>query len=203
MKIKSESLTKATAYKLLTGVVVPRPIAWVSTISSAGQSNVAPFSCFTFVSADPPMIGFNCGLRNGALKDTAANIQATGQFVVNIVDESLLNPMHQSAADFPVDIDEMNVLGIPSEASDIVAPRRIASSPISLECVLDQAVNFGRSGSQFIVGEIKLFHIRDNLFKNGKIDTESLRPLARLAGPVYSTLGDIIRVDKAEFSASA
>lgn len=197
MKIYSEQLDKSAAYKLLTGVVVPRPIAWISTMSPSGQSNLAPFSCFTFVSADPPMIGFNCGLRNGAHKDTAANIHASGEFVVNIVDETLLDPMHRSAADFPADIDEMNVLGIQSDQSDVVAPRRVTASPISLECVLERVVEFGRSGAEFIVGEIKLFHIRDDLIRNGKIDTEGLRPLARLAGPVYAKLGQIIRLNKA------
>lgn len=194
MKIHADQLTKATAYRLLTGVVVPRPIAWVSTRSVEGRSNVAPFSCFTFVSADPPMIGFNCGLRNGQKKDTAANIHATGEFVVNVVDEPLLDPMHRSAADFPSDVDEMALLGLPIAESDLIAPLRVASSPISMECILDRAVMFGRSGSEFFVGEIKLFHIREGLFADGKVDSELLRPLARLAGPVYGKLGDIVRV---------
>ena len=196
MKIHADQLTKATAYRLLTGVVVPRPIAWVSTRSADGRSNVAPFSCFTFVSADPPMIGFNCGLRNGQKKDTAANIHATGEFVVNVVDEPLLDAMHRSAADFPSDVDEMALLELPCADSDLIAPLRVASSPISMECVLDRAVMFGRSGSEFFVGEIKLFHIRDELLADGKVDSELLRPLARLAGPVYGKLGEIVRVQR-------
>lgn len=196
MKIHADQLTKSTAYKLLTGVVVPRPIAWVSTRSAEGRSNVAPFSCFTFVSADPPMIGFNCGLRDGQRKDTAANIHATGEFVVNVVDEPLLDAMHRSAADFPSDVDEMELLELPSAESELITPLRVASSPISMECVLDRAVMFGRSGSEFFVGEIKLFHIREGLLQDGKVDSELLRPLARLAGPVYGKLGEIIRVQR-------
>jgi flavin reductase (DIM6/NTAB) family NADH-FMN oxidoreductase RutF len=194
MKVYSDQLNKLMAYRLLSGVVVPRPIAWVSTMSADGKSNVAPFSCFTFVSSDPPMVGFNCGLREGRRKDTAVNIHETRQFVVNIVDEQLLYPMHQSAADYPGDVDEMELLDLPSESSDLVAPRRIALSPVSMECVLDQAVQFGRSGSEFFVGEVKLFHIRDGLLQNGRIDSELLRPLARLAGPVYGKLGEIMRL---------
>jgi flavin reductase (DIM6/NTAB) family NADH-FMN oxidoreductase RutF len=198
MKIRSKELTKSAAYKLLTGVVVPRPIAWVSTMSKQGRSNLAPFSCFTFVSTDPPMIAFNCGLRDGRRKDTAVNILETSEFVVNIVDDSLLDPMHRSAADYPDDVDEIELLELPSVSSDLIAPRRIASSPISMECVLDQAVKFGRAGSEFFVGEIQMFHVRDGLFKDGKIDSEYLRPLARLAGPVYGKLGEIVRVQRSE-----
>lgn len=198
MKIRSEELNKSTAYKLLTGVVVPRPIAWVSTRSAAGRSNLAPFSCFTFVSADPPMIGFNCGLRDGVRKDTARNIVETRQFVVNIVDEPLLDQMHLSAADFPPDISEGEVLQVPFMASDLISPLRIASSPISLECDLDQIVSFGRSGSEFFVGEVKIFHVRDGLLTNGKIDTEALRPVARLGGPVYGKIGEVVRMQRAE-----
>jgi flavin reductase (DIM6/NTAB) family NADH-FMN oxidoreductase RutF len=197
VKIHSDTLSNAAAYKLLTGVVVPRPIAWISTISPSGLSNLAPFSCYTFVSSDPPMIGFNCGRKDGAPKDTAANIHATGQFVVNIVDETMLDPMHRSSAEFPADIDEMEVLGIANEPSDLVSPRRITASPISLECVLDRAITFGRAGAEFLVGEVRLFHIRDDLIRNGRVDTGHLRPLARLAGPVYARLGDIIRLDEA------
>jgi flavin reductase (DIM6/NTAB) family NADH-FMN oxidoreductase RutF len=116
--------------------------------------------------------------------------------VVNIVDETLLDPMHRSSAEFPADIDEMEVLGIANEPSDLVSPRRITASPISLECVLDRAITFGRSGAEFLVGEVRLFHIRDDLIRNGRVDTGHLRPLARLAGPVYARLGDIIRLDE-------
>jgi flavin reductase (DIM6/NTAB) family NADH-FMN oxidoreductase RutF len=197
MKIHAADLTKSSAYKLLTGVVVPRPIAWISTQSAAGQANLAPFSCFTFVSADPPMIGFNCGLRGGQRKDTARNIVETGEFVVNIVDEALLDQMHRSAADFPPDINEMEALDVPCMPSELISSPRVALAPISMECRLERIVSFGRSGSEFIVGEIKIFHIRDGLFADGKIDTEKLRPVARLAGPVYGKLGEVIRLQRA------
>jgi flavin reductase (DIM6/NTAB) family NADH-FMN oxidoreductase RutF len=196
MKILSENLNRASAYKLLTGVVVPRPIAWISTVSTGGASNLAPFSCFTFVSTDPPMIGFNCGLRDGQRKDTARNILETREFVVNVVDEPLLDQMHQSAADYPPDISEMELLRVPCVASDLVSPLRIASSPVSMECHLDQVVSFGISGSEFFVGEIKIFHIRDGLLSNGKVDSEELRPVARLGGPVYGKIGEVLRLQR-------
>lgn len=132
--------------------------------------------------------------RNGQKKDTAANIHATGEFVVNVVDEPLLDAMHRSAVDFPSDVDEMEWLELPGDESDLIAPLRVASSPISMECVLDRSVMFGRSGSEFILGEIKIFHICEELLADGKVDSERLRPLARLAGPVYGKLGKIVRV---------
>ncbi len=197
MKIAPETLNKASAYKLLTGVVVPRPIAWVSTVSPNGVANLAPFSCFTFVSADPPMVGFNSGLRNQQRKDTARNILATRQFVVNIASFDLLDAVHASAADYAEDESEIEHLGLATHPADVVAPPRLADCPISLECVLDSHVPFGRSGSEFIVGEIKLFHVDDRLIVDGKVDTEILQPLMRLAGPTYAGLGKVVRLQKA------
>lgn len=194
-KIFSSSLDGAGAYKLLTGVVVPRPIAWISTRSGAGITNIAPFSCFTFVSSDPPMVGFNCGLRHGARKDTARNIAETGEFVVNVVDDGLLEQVHQSSADYAADVSELDVLGLECAPCDTVAVPRVLACAINLECTLDQIVPFGRAGSEFFVGEIRLFHIRDGVMADGKVETAALRPLARLGGPVYGKLGEIIRVD--------
>ncbi|QRG08471.1 flavin reductase family protein [Xanthobacter dioxanivorans] len=195
-KIYARDLDNSSAYTLLTGVVVPRPIAWISTQSSVGKSNIAPFSCFTFVSSDPPMIGFNCGLRDGARKDTARNIAETGEFVVNIVDDGFLEKVHQSAADYSADVSELDVLELDRAPSDTIAVPRVISCPINLECTLDQIVKFGHSGSEFFVGEIKLFHVRDGLLADGKVDSESLRPLGRLAGPVYGKLGEVVRATK-------
>ena len=197
MKIHADSLDRKSAYKLLTGIVVPRPIAWVSTVSAAGLPNIAPFSCYTFVSSDPPMVGFNCGRRDGAHKDTARNIHASRDFVVNVVDEDSLAPMHASAADFPEHTSEFEALGLATEPSDQVTPPRLARSPVSMECVLANVTRYGRSGSEFIVGEVKLFHVRRDLLRDGKIDSDDLRPLGRLAGPVYGRIGEIIRLEKA------
>ncbi len=193
-KIFASDLDEPGAYKLLTGVVVPRPIAWISTQSRSGKSNIAPFSCFTFVSSDPPMIGFNCGLRDGVRKDTARNIFETGAFVVNIVDDSLIEKVHQSAADYTADISELEMLNLDCVPSDTIDVPRVMPCPINLECTLDQIIPFGRAGAEFIVGEIKVFHVRDGLIADGKVDSERLRPLGRLAGAVYGKLGEIVRI---------
>ncbi|MGQ9371701.1 flavin reductase family protein [Azospirillum sp. ST 5-10] len=191
-EIRPAELEGDAAYKLLCGVVVPRPIAWVSTRSAAGVSNLAPFSCFTFVSHRPPMLGVSIGRRPGGLKDTARNIHETGEFVVHIADETLLAPLHRSGAEYPPDVSEADRLGLALVPSRLVAPRRVAAAPVAMECRLHSVLDFGNN--QFFVGEIQLFLVRDGLAADGKIDTARLRPLARLAGPNYATLGEIIAV---------
>ncbi|TCT02197.1 flavin reductase like protein [Aquabacter spiritensis] len=140
------------------------------------------------------MIGVNCGLRDGSRKDTARNIAETGEFVVNIVDDGFLEKVHVSAADYSADVSELEVLNLDCAPSDSLAVPRILSCPINLECTLDRIIPFGRAGSEFFVGEVKLFHIRDGLLADGKVDSELLRPLGRLAGPVYGKLGEVIRM---------
>lgn len=197
-EIRPADLTGDAAYKLLCGVVVPRPIAWVSTRSAAGLSNLAPFSCFTFVSHRPPMLGVSIGRRPsgssggspGGFKDTARNIHETQEFVVHIGDETLLDPLHRTGAEFPPEVSEADLLGLELVPSRVVAPMRVALAPVAMECRLHKVVDFG--SNQFFVGEIQLFHIREGLAVDNKIDAGRLRPIARLGGPNYTTLGEII-----------
>ena len=191
MRILGADLDPPQAYRLLTGVVVPRPIAWVATRSAAGVLNVAPFSTFTYVSTKPPMVGFNVGRRTGRRKDTANNIFATGEFVVHVVDESLLEPMHESACEHPPEVSEPQLLGLESTPSDFISVPRLVAPRIALECRLHQAIPFGATGAEFLVGEVLAFHIRDDLITDGKIDSTALNPVCRLAGPRYATLGQV------------
>src|SRR3954469_5658382 len=112
MEILASELGGEAAYKLLCGVVVPRPIAWVSTRSAAGQLNLAPFSCFTFVSHRPPMVGVSIGRRPKGFKDTERNIHETGEFVVHMADETLIDPVHRSGAEYPSEVSEADLLGL-------------------------------------------------------------------------------------------
>lgn len=186
MIIDPQELDAEATYRLLTGIVVPRPIAWVTTVSSSGVVNLAPFSAFTMVSNRPPIIGINIGLRAGEWKDTSANIHAGGEFVVNIPSWEMRTAVHDSSKEFAPDVSEAEELGLELIASDLVRPPRLRVAPISLECVLDQFVSFGDAGSEFTTGRIVRFHIRDGLYENGKIDTRKLDPAARIAGPSYS-----------------
>lgn len=190
LEIRPADLQGDAAYKLLCGIVVPRPIAWISTRSVARVSNLAPFSCFTFVSHRPPMLGVSIGRRPDGFKDTARNIHETQEFVVHIGDETLLEPLHRSGAEFPPEVSEAEQLGLELAPSKLVAPLRVTRAPVAMECRLHKVADFGNN--QFFVGEIQLFHIREDLAVGNKVDSGRLRPLARLGGPNYSTLGEII-----------
>ena len=192
MEIDSRTLSPQQTYKLITGVVVPRPIAWVTTLGVGGHVNLAPFSAFTFVSTKPPMVGINVGRKAGVRKDTANNIHANAEFVVNIADETMIEHVHLSAIEHAPEVSEVAELGLAVVPSNAIRTPRLADAPVSLECRFHRAIEFGDTGAEFIVGEILVWHIRDGLCRDGKIDTRALRPIARIAGPRYAKLGEII-----------
>ena len=194
MKIKTETLETEALYKLLTGSVVPRPIAWVTTTSVDGVANAAPFSAFTFVSNRPAMLLINAGRVGGVQKDTARNIEATGCFTVNVVIEDLLAQMNASSAVYPPHVGEPQDLGIELAPGVLVASPRIVRSPISMECQLRQVLEFGVEGSQSLVGEVVMWHVADHLYENGKIDQMKLQPVGRIGGAVYSKMGELVRM---------
>ncbi|WBY00530.1 flavin reductase family protein [Ramlibacter tataouinensis] len=191
MRILGADLEPLQAYKLLTGVVVPRPIAWVTSRSPEGVLNLAPFSTFTYVSTKPPMVGFNVGRRAGHRKDTANNILANGEFVVHVVDETLLAAMHESSEEHPPEVSEAELLGLEWTASERISVPRLVSPRVAMECRLHQAIPFGDTGAEFLVGEVLVFHVQDRFIADGKIDSAALNPVCRLAGPRYATLGPV------------
>jgi flavin reductase (DIM6/NTAB) family NADH-FMN oxidoreductase RutF len=191
-ELDPKTLPAEQAYRLLTGVVVPRPVAWVTTLSAAGTVNLAPFSAFTFVSPKPPMLAISVGRKAGVYKDTARNILATEEFVVHIADQPLLEPLHQSSIEHPPEVSEVEALGLATHPSVHVKPPRLSAAPIAMECKLRHCIEFGETRSRLLVGEIVLFHFRDGLLNNGKIESKDLNPVCRLGGPRYATLGDIV-----------
>jgi len=203
MEIAAASLDADAAYRLLVGAVVPRPIAWITTVSSAGLVNAAPFSCYTFVCNDPPVLAINIGRREVELKDTARNIEASGEFVVNVVSEDLLDAMHASSAECDAELSEVEALKLGVSPSRAVRPPRLSLSPVSLECRLDRTLELGRQRNALVFGRIVHFHVTDALYANGKIDSESLRPVARLAGRKYARLSDIVTMPPAELMLGA
>lgn len=192
--IDAADLDAPAAYRLLTGVVVPRPIAWITSRDASGRVNLAPFSAFTLVANDPPMVGVNIGLRAGQRKDTSSNIEETGEYVINIPSWGSHELVHESSEPHESDVDEARLLGVETIPGDLVDVPRVRDVPVSLECRLDRIVSFGRAGAQFTVGEVVRFHIRDGLLHDGKIDTVALDPAARIAGPAYSRIGEVERL---------
>ncbi|CAG9179815.1 MULTISPECIES: flavin reductase family protein [Cupriavidus] len=192
MQIMAESLSPEATYRLMSGVVVPRPIAWITTVSDDGVVNLAPFSCFTFVSNKPPLIGVNIGRKAGVRKDTGANIHASGEYVINIGDATQLEAIHLSSVEHPPEVSETDVLGLATAPSRIIRTPRLADVPVSMECRLERIIEFGDTGAEFVVGEVLVFHLRDGLYRDGKVDTRELNPVCRIGGPNYASLGDIV-----------
>lgn len=180
------------AYKLVSGLVVPRPVAWISSQNEAGLVNVAPFSSFNYVAHSPAMLAVNIALQDdGTLKDTARNIRETGEFVVNITPTSALDAMNQSSAEYPANVSEAQVLDIPLMPSTQVKPPRVAVSPAQMECRLTQIVPLGTGINTLYIAEIVAFHVANTVYDGRHIDSVALDPVARLGGPFYASLGEI------------
>lgn len=174
--------------RVLTGVIVPRPIAFVSTISAGGLVNLAPYSFFNAVSYNPPTIVFSSSRHAGdKQKDTLANIEETGEFVVNIVVEGIAEAMNRTAAEYPAEANEFEIAGLTPVPSQIVRAPRVAESPVNMECRLNQVVPIGEGMHQhgLVIGEILLVHIRDDIIDGHRINHQRLQPVGRLAGNMY------------------
>jgi len=189
--VDATGLDTATAYRLICGAVVPRPVAWITTVDADGRVNAAPFSSYNYVAHSPPMVAVNIGSRAGVLKDTARNIRANGFFCVNVATEAVMETLHLSAADYPPEVSEPEALGIALLPGTCTPVPRIAASPVHMECRLDQAVTLGRGLNTLYIGEVLVFHLADTVYDGRQIDSVKLRPLARLGGPYYASLGEI------------
>ncbi len=180
-------------YKLMTGAIVPRPIAFVSTVSADGVFNLAPFSFFTGISANPPVICFCPMIRaDGTRKDTLRNIEEAREFVVNIVSEEIAERMNLCAPEYPPEVDEFQISGLTPVPSDLVRAPRVGESRVNMECRLLQIVDVSTRpmGGSLVLGEILRFHVDDALFDNYKIDPGKLRPIGRMGGPAYTRTTD-------------
>jgi flavin reductase (DIM6/NTAB) family NADH-FMN oxidoreductase RutF len=183
-----------SVYKLLIGAVVPRPIAFVSTINAEGAFNVAPFSFFTVASSNPPVLVFTVGNRTtpDPRKDTLRNITTAREFVVNVVSEEIGAKMNLCSGDYPPEVDEFEVSGLTPIPSDIVKPPRVAESHINMECRLLYTLSMSglANGGNLVLGEVVRFHIDDAYFSNYRIDPDKLRAIGRMAGSTYTRTTD-------------
>ncbi|THF87727.1 flavin reductase family protein [Deinococcus sp. KSM4-11] len=196
------TLPQGARYKLVTGIVVPRPIAWVSTLDSAGHVNLAPFSFFNVMGSDPPIVAFAPGDHaEGRPKDTARNIPPGADFTVNLVSRELADAMNATATDFPAHLGEPGVLGIALEAGVRVSTPRVALSPAALECREVQTIVIGRT--RILLGEVLGVTIRtEAVLDAGKqyLDTASLDLIGRMGGRGgYATTRDAFTIDRVSY----
>jgi flavin reductase (DIM6/NTAB) family NADH-FMN oxidoreductase RutF len=184
MELDLEEEFTDRAYPILASLVTPRPIAFVTTFSPDGKVNAAPFSFFNLLGAQPPILAFAPGDRdNGTPKDTALNVRATHEFVVNLVGENIAEAMNQCAASLPYGENELEHAGLHAVPSSLVKPPRIAESPASLECIEWGTLQIG--GNRVVIGLIKRLHLRDELFdvEKKRIHTDKLFLIGRMASP--------------------
>ena len=187
-------------YKLMIGLIVPRPIAFVSTISSEGIRNLAPFSFFNGVSSNPPALVISVTRNSdGSKKDTLRNIESTGEFVVNSVNEWLLGPMNQCSGQYPYGVDEMQKVGLTPLPSETVKPFRVKESAAHFECKVYKTLEVGdgtEGSSTLIVGVIERIHIHSLAYRDGKIVLEEFKPLSRMAGNAYARVEGVFNLPR-------
>ena len=192
LTVSTAGLDAPDAYRLLTGAVVPRPIAWITTLGPNGVSNAAPFSSYNFIAHSPPMVAVNIALRDGELKDTARNIRATGEFVINVVTADTLDLMHECGAEFGPEVSEPERLNIALLPGQFVGAPRIAASPVHMECRLARWIPLGQGINTLYIGEVLAFHLSTDVYDGRHIDSARLRPVARLGGPHYALIDNIV-----------
>ncbi|MBW3112877.1 flavin reductase family protein [Bacillus sp. MCCB 382] len=190
MDIKPETLEWQSAYKLMIGSILPRPIAFVSSLDKEGNANLAPYSFFTAICADPMLVCFSPMRRgkDGSKKDTLENIESTKEFVINIVSEEFVEEMNNCAIEFDRGIDEFEQVGLTKKESITVQPPGVSESKVQLECVLHEVLHFGDhpGAGSLVIGKVECVRINDELYYDGKIDSEKLKPVGRLAGQMYT-----------------
>lgn len=194
LPISSQDLDKKSAYRLMISLLLPRPIAWVGSVSAAGVDNLAPFSYFMGVSASPPMLAISVARgRDQSLKDTARNLLETGVFTVSMVEEPDLERMHRTSATW--EQSEFDAVGIPRAPGQQVAAPYVAGVRVAMECRVAHTLDLG--ATHLFVGEVVVFHIAPDLYRDGVVDIHDYRPVARLGGDGYTTLGTLLHLPPA------
>lgn len=196
LSIDPNEQTERENYKLLVGSVIPRPIAFVTSMSADGIVNAAPFSYFNIVASDPPLLSVSIQSRAGALKDTARNAIETEEFVIHVVDESNVEEVNKTAASLPPEESEISLTTLTLIDSEAVKVPSVKEAKVRFECRLEQAVELG--GTRLLIGRVVRFVIDESIYDNGRIDPEALKPVSRLAGINYAKLGDIFPLKRPE-----
>ena len=200
MQFNPDELHQKEVYKLLTGLVVPRPIAWVSTINAEGIPNLAPFSYFNAVGDDPPHVMISISRGGNLNKDTLNNILSNREFVVNMVTEDLAEKMNSTAHPLQPHESEFEFANVESAVSAKVKPPLVAQSPVSMECVMVHHYNLEEhknGGSTLIIGRVVHFHVQDGIMdENFHVNVDKYQPISRLAGSNYAKLGELFTIKR-------
>ena len=196
MKIDPRTISADAAYHWMVASIVPRPIAWVSTLNEDGSANLAPFSFFSGVGSDPPTCLFCVGRKGrveiGSKKDTWANVERTGEYVIHVVPDALAARMNLTSKEYPHGFDEFQVAGLLKLPSERVAPPRLAEAPVAMECRLLQLHEVGEpgDGTAVIIGEILFWHVHDDVVVGGRLDAGKLDAVGRMGGALYARTRD-------------
>ncbi|HTN43377.1 MAG TPA: flavin reductase family protein [Nitrospiria bacterium] len=196
MEIDPKQLTSSQAYDLMISIVIPRPIAFISTLNSEGVPNAAPFSFFNGISTDPPMVAISIARRGTEKKGTLRNIETTGEFVVNMVDEALAEGMNRAAGNYPPNTNKLEAAGLTARPSVKVKPPRIGEAPISLECRVVQVLPLPESKDALVIGRVVYIYLKDDLWRNGTVDPARLRAIGRLGQSNYCRIRDVFKLER-------
>lgn len=191
-----QDLTGNDPYKLATGLIVPRPIGWIGSVSEDGTPNLAPFSFFNCVSGAPPLFVFSAG--RSVRKDTLNNVRATGEFTINIVTEEVVEAMNATSASVEEDVNEFELAGLTSVPSTVVRPPMVGECKANIECKVTNITDIGDvdNGNALIVGEGLVFHIDDQLLDGTRIDQQALKAVGRHVGNTYSRSSDLFDLNR-------
>lgn len=196
--IDPEILSERDNYKFLVGSIIPRPIAFVTTLSEEGILNGAPFSYFNIVTSNPPMVSVSVQRINGRPKDTAVNAAHKKAFVVHIADESYIKALNQTAASLPPDESEVEASGLTPVKSEKIDVPGIKEAKIRMECLLEKTIPLGENEAScdLLIGRVVHYHISEELYENGRIHADRLQPVSRLAGSYYAKLGEMFSIER-------
>jgi flavin reductase (DIM6/NTAB) family NADH-FMN oxidoreductase RutF len=202
ISIDPTTQTNLENYKLLVGSIIPRPIALVTTLSLNGVLNAAPFSYFSIISSQPPLLSVAVQRKQGEMKDTARNAIDTGAFVIHITDRSIIDKVNETAANLPPDESEVSKAGFTPITSDKIVVPGLQEAKIRMECLLEQTIPLGGSDEHpacdLLIGRVVQFHFADDVYEDGHINPDRLDPISRLAGSYYAELGSQFSIERPE-----
>lgn len=191
--------TKRQNHRLLIGSVIPRPIAFVTSVAKDGTINGAPFSYFNIVSSNPPMLSLSIQRRDGVMKDTAINILERKEFVIHIVDEQNVEKVNTTSAFLPPNKSEIEQASLTLIESEHVSVPGISEAKVRYECILKHSFKLGDEhsiGTDFLIGKVIRFHVEEDIYESGRINYDALGAVSRLAGSDYAKIGEVFSLDR-------